>query len=69
MRRIDSEENCLFEKSELFNLNILKKVEIKPKSIDFNKHMSVLKMRLETERKSICDFMNCWQISCTACKE
>jgi hypothetical protein len=27
-----------FEKAEFFNLNVMKKVEIKSKSIDFNKY-------------------------------
>jgi hypothetical protein len=42
----------------LFNLNILKKVKIKSNSIDFNKYVSLFKMKLETERKSVCNFMN-----------
>jgi len=50
-------------------VNILKKVEIKSKSTDFSKYMSLFNMKLETERKSIRDFMNCWPIPCTACKK
>ena len=48
----------------MYKLNILKKGEIKSKSIVFNKYVSLFKMKLETERKSVCDFMNlhCLQI-------
>jgi hypothetical protein len=60
MRHAFSEENHLIlRRLSCFNLNVLKKVEIKAKFMDFNKYMSFFKTKLETERKSICDFMNC----------